>query len=379
MKVVFLGCTREFGFGFGANITKIGYIAKGLTEAGATCVIHNGILGSGKIMNDQTVEHDGYKVTTLRERGNSIISYIRNLRRYYKYLKKERIKGGCNIVIASRALPHILVTDWLICKMLGYKYVVISHEWSETIRTGKRSTYFVYSIYSKIFGRFANAILPISEYIIKKIEHFKKPYFKLPILAEFEENKSLVEPTRKDFVYCASIHYYRVLTIIVGAYQKYVAKGGKIKLTLVISGQDEQINDLKNEIKSQKLDNSIEVLTKLPYKELLSKYENALALIVPLNPSYEQDEARFSQKIAEYLSSRRPIITNNVGEIKYYFKDNEAIISDFSEDAFADTFEWAEKHKQECDIIGENGYRRGVTDFNYKTKGVELYKFLQIL
>lgn len=376
MKVVFLGCTNNYGLGFSANVTKIGYMAKGLTEAGADCVIHNGILGTTKVTKDQEVEHDGHKVTTFKKRGNFIISYFRNLRRYYKYIKKERVKNDTNVVIVSRSLPHILVTDWLICKILGYKYVVISHEWSKTIVNAKKTVYLAFLIYSKIFGKFADAILPISEYIIKKIEHFKKPYFKLPIIADFGEEYECTPKSENNFVYCASVYYVRIIKMIINAYAIYKEKGGEIKLTMILNGPENVKQDIAKYIEEKELSERIVIKSKLPYKELINEYLNAKALLIPLDPNYEQDEARFSQKIAEYLASRRPIITNNVGEIKYYFKKDEAIICDFTEDAFAKTFKWVEEHKEECDVIGENGYRRGVVDFNYKSKGVELYNFL---
>lgn len=148
---------------------------------------------------------------------------------------------------------------------------------------------------------------------------------------------------------------------------------------MILNGPENYKQNIVKYIEEKELSERIVIKSKLPYKDLINEYLNAKALLIPLDPNYEQDEARFSQKIAEYIASRRPIITNNVGEIKYYFKKDEAIICDFTEEAFADTFKWAEENKGKCDVIGENGYRRGDTDFNYNSKGRELYNFLQTL
>ena len=317
MKVVFLGCTREFGFGFGANITKVGYMAKGLTEAGAECVIHNGIEGSSKVANDQEIIHNGFKVTTFKKRGTPYAGWMRNTCRLYKYLKKERVKGDKNIAILEWNFYHIMLLYFFMLKFLGYKRIVISHEWGTTIISKKRLVNFSLHIFAKTFGWFAEGILPISEYIIKRIGHFKKPYFKLPIMADFKEEYEYTPKEENNFVYCASLYYTRIIKMVINAYAIYKEKGGAIKLTMILNGPDNYKQNIEKYIEEKELAERIIIKSKLPYKDLINEYLNAKALLIPLDPNYEQDEARFSQKIAEYLSSKSPIITNNVGEIKY--------------------------------------------------------------
>ena len=379
MKVVFLGCTREFGFGFGANITKIGYMAKGLTEAGATCVVHNGIVGSEKVVEDQNVEYDGYRVTTFKKRGSQYISWIRNTRRLYKYLKKERVKGDKNIAILELDLYHIMLLYFLMLKILGYKRVVISHEWGPTIKGEKKLKYYSHCIFAKTFGWFAEGILPISEYIIKKIGHFKKPYFKLPIMADFKEEYEYTPLPENNFVYCASVFYTRIIKMIINAYARYKEEGGKIKLTMVLNGPDNYMQEIVKYIKEKELSERIVIKSKLTYKDLINEYLNAKALLIPLDPNYEQDEARFSQKIAEYLSSKSPIITNNVGEIKYYFNDGEIIKCDFNEEGFAEAFVWVSQNSEKAKEIGLKGYERGLKEFDYRNLGKGMYNFFNIV
>lgn len=375
MKVVFLGCTREFGFGFSANITKVGYMAKGLTEAGAECVIHNGIEGSYKVLNDQEVIHDGFRVTTFKNRGSQHISWISNICRLYKYLKKEYVKGDKNIAILEYDLYHVMLLYFFILKLLGYKRVVISHEWGPTIKGSKMPQYISLCFYARTFGWFAEGILPISEYIIKKIGHFKKPYYKLPIMADFNEEYYYTPKAEKNFVYCASVYYTRIIKMIIDSYAIYKQEGGKIKLTLILNGPDNYKNEIVDYIETKQLAERITIKSKLPYKELVNEYLNAKALLIPLDPNYEQDEARFSQKIAEYLSSKSPVITNNVGEIKYYFKDDEIIKCEFNENGFAKAFSWVTENEDKAIEIGIKGYERGAKEFNYRHHGKEMYDF----
>ena len=379
MKVVFLGCTDNYGLGFSANVTKIGYMAKGLAEAGADCVIHNGIIGSDKVTNDQIATVDGFSITTFKKRGNQLFSFIRNIRKTYKYLKQEREKGGKNIVVTTLSLYHILIAYYIISKVAGYKFVAISHEWGPTLKDAGKIKYWLYCLYAKTFGWFTDGILPISEYIIDRIKHFKKPYYKVPILAEFDKKNELLKKKNDTMVYCASVYFKRVLHMLINAYKIYADNSGKLSLTLILNGPGNLIDDMQGYIDNCGMKGRIIIKTKLPYALLFNEFKSAQALIIPLNPDYDQDKARFSQKIAEYLSSRSAILTNNVGEINYYFKENEIITCDYNETSFANAFKWIEEHKEECRLIGENGYKRGETDFNYKITGKGLNEFFESL
>lgn len=377
MKVVFLGCTDNYGYGFSANVTKVGYMAKGLKEAGAECYIHNGVCGNRHVKQDEDIIVDGIPVTSLFKRGHEIYSWIFNLRKVYKYLKTNNDGNNQHIAIIEMDMYHIFIIYWFLCKITGYKLVAISHEWGPTVvevNPIRRPSLFIYSL---TFGWFVDAILPISEYIIEKIKHFKKPYFKVPILADFSDvDNSINNMERSHLVYCASVYYKRIIMMILSAYKTYLDSKGQLKLTLILNGPQDKIRDIQQEINRMNIQDNVVIKTKLPYSELLYDYRTAAALIIPLNPDIEQDSARFSQKIAEYLSSKSPIITNNVGEIKYYFNDDELLKCDYSIIGFSEAFRWIEYHKEKCLEIGYNGFLKGKTEFDYLKQGKLIYEFL---
>ena len=142
-----------------------------------------------------------------------------------------------------------------------------------------------------------------------------------------------------------------------------------------LNGPDNYKQEIVKYIKEKELSERIVIKSKLPYKDLTNEYLNAKALLIPLDPNYEQDEARFSQKIAEYLSSKSPIITNNVGEIKYYFNDDEIIKCDFNENSFAKSFARVEENNERAKKIGLKGYERGLKEFDYRYLGKGMYDF----
>ena len=260
--------------------------------------------------------------------------------------------------------------------------MTISHEWGPTVKTihilRKPSVW----IYTKTFGFLSDGILPISEYIIKRIKHFKRPYLKVPILADFDEceDQHNIEDKDKFFLYCVYAAYTRVVYKIIDAYVQYIKDGGNYQLKLVLSGDEGQINVIRKYINEKRMDFEIKILTKLPYRELQIYYKKASALIIPLDPNSEQDKARFSQKIAEYLSSCSPVISNDVGEISFYFKDKENIfLCDYSIKGFNDIFKWISCHEREAKSVGMNGFKLGKEEFNYKLFGKEIHDFISTI
>ena len=379
MKIVFLGCTNNFGFGFGAVNTKVNFMCKGLQSAGASCVVHNGIIGLNKLEHDSNIKYDNIEVTSLKQLRYPNITFLFNLPKLYKFLKKEKVKNEKNIAILEYNYFHIFLLYVILLRIFGYQIVDISHEWLPTIHSRTKFQKYSKLIFAKYFGYLVDAILPISEYIIRKIKHFDKPYFKLPIMANFDDTFVSHFTGEKKFVYCASLDYYRIVQMIVNSYSVYILNGGSIKMVFILNGTINKIEQIKEYIDAKHLSSLIEIKTILPFKDLLNEFRNAAGLIIPLDPHYEQDEARFSQKIAEYLSSKSPIITTNVGEIKYYFDSSNVVLCEFSESGFADAFKWIELNPMEASNIGIRGYEKGRNTFNYKNLGLEMYEFFKLL
>lgn len=380
-NIIFLGCTQDYGFQFSAANTKINFLAKGLKELEDCCIIHNGVIGTHKI-SQRKIKTDPKigTIITYPKKWNQLISWIFNIPQLFKDLKVYHRKDCKNYVILEAPDYHIYLLYILIARILKYKIVVISHEWTTTITTTHILRKPSVNLYAATFGYFTDAILPISEYIIKKIQHFKRPYIKIPITAEFNQLNSKKTNLEKYFLYCVYAAYTRVIFQIINAFTKYKTEStsNDSKLILVLSGDQEHILAIQNYINTNELQKDIEVKSKIPYSTLLDLYSNAQALIIPLDPNNEQDEARFSQKTAEYLSSGSPIISNNVGEIKHYFTDKKNIIlCNYDVNGFIDAFKWVSNHPTEAKQIGINGFYLGKKEFDYRVLAQRLHNFLE--
>lgn len=378
MNIVFLDCTQNYSYQFSAANTKVELLAKGLTLAGNNCLILNGIMGFKDIRKRVQKNIDGVgTVITYPSTKCPEIGFIKNLPALKLDLRKAAIKTDKNIMVLVAPYIHIYYLYVLLGLIYGYKIVTISHEWLPTVKRRYWIQNVSSSIYSKIFGRGVHAILPISHYIWQRVEHFGKPLLMTPILAEYPH---IIPTSNKEnkFVYCVFAFYYRVITMIIDSYKKYLTlTDNPYGLTLVLSGPEAQIEKVREYICCLSLQEHICIKSKLLYKELIHIYQTASALLIPLDPKSEQDHARFSQKIAEYLSTGTPVISCKVGEIPYYFKDRENMIfAEYSIDGFANTFLWVQKNTLEANAIGQAGFQTGARNFNYILFGKKFNDFL---
>ena len=125
---------------------------------------------------------------------------------------------------------------------------------------------------------------------------------------------------------------------------------------------------------------NIEIKTQIPQEELYRIYDESLGLLIPLDPNSLQDKARFSQKIAEYVGSKRPLITNNVGEISHYFIHQEtAEIISYDVNGFYKGMKELINNHSLADKIGEKGFEVGEKYFNYKTISDSIQSFLKTI
>lgn len=380
-NVVFLGCTSSYGYAFSATNTKTEFMAMGLCAQGDFCTIINSLVGIPHV-NKRTVLHknDIVDVISYPLKGSQLTSWIYNIADLRNDLKRLYNSDCKNIIVLESPDYHIYRIYCHYAHKFGYKIATIAHEWAPTVK-GIHFLRKPFSIlYTRTFGFYTDAILPISEYIIEKIKPFRKPYLKIPVLASFDE-PVFSKVKGGYFLYCVYAAYKREIIPLIDAFSEFNQKtNDKKRLILVLGGNNEQVKVITDYIDRIGNNGHIEVKRKVAYNELLNLYRSAEALLIPLNPSSMQDRARFSQKIAEYCSSGSPIISCSVGEMAYYFTDRKnAIFCDYSKNGFIDAFEWVSTHPIDAYLIGKQGYELGKREFNYLVYGKKLHRFLNVL
>ena len=373
---VFLNVTSNYPHQFTAGNTKMEYMALGFKELGANVTAINSISSCTKDnCNEIGISEKGIEYITFS--SHKTFKGIYNIKQTYKLLKAKKTKGH-NAVIMATSRTHKMLIDILIAKLAGYKTLFLFHEWRSALK--------MHSIFHKIDAwlkdhfviRFFDAYLPISHFLLEecnKVSLNKKKLI-VPVMADYT-----TEPTAKDikprFSYCCGVWYMMRHPMLLDAMDKLTEKHPSAELMLILSGKETDIEHFKNAIRERKCANNITIKSKVPFDELNRIYQTSLGLIIPLDPDSVADIARFSQKIAEYVATGRPIITNAVGEIPYYFKDRySAYFADYTADGFYEVMNEMMVNKETADRIGFLGFMVGREHFDSKVNAHKMLNFI---
>lgn len=368
-----------YPFKFTANNSKGEFIALGMKEAGCTVTMIDNMHGTKGVLSiKKGVSHHGIPYIIFPRIGK-YTAFLRNIPYLWSTLKTLKQKKDKNHIIMGMMDYPLFIIVAFMGIILGYKRSTLFHEW----HIGIKHTNYFWKIEAylkdKTFGYFLNAIFPIGHYLQQKALKFQKPMLLVPVLASFERKINNC-PQKDHFTFCGHAAYLIRNQIILDAFKEVIKLHPNIKLILILVGAESQKNEIKKILQNKNINNSVEIKSKLPQNELYSIYDSSLGLLIPLDPNSLQDKARFSQKIAEYTASHRPIITSNVGEIPYYFKNNEsAIIVPFTPKGYAEGMLSLIEDIDNNNIIGENGYQVGYLNFNYKKAGNNIKNFLEQL
>lgn len=374
---IILITTEGYPFQFSANNSKTEFIARGLKEYGCKVAIVDTALGTKGLSNEQFgISQRGIHFYLLPRNGK-ILTIFKNLPKIWRILKKEKQEKDNYVILGMTLYPAFILTA-IICALLGYKRTALFHEW----HIGCKQPNMLYKIEAwlkdKTFGYFLNGIFPISHFLLEKGRLFHKPQMILPIMASYDKETYSYTGEYK-FTYCGHANYLLRNHLLLDAFKIVIEKYSKTRLTLVLFGNEKQMQKIKQFIQETATP-SIEIKNQIPEEELYRLYDTSLGLLIPLDPNSLQDKARFSQKIAEYIGSKRPIITNNVGEIPYYFtNEKSALIVDYTSEAFAEGMIKLIQHTEKATQIGHEGYHIGIVNFEYRAVSHKILNFISSL
>lgn len=373
---IFLSVTSNYPIAFTAGNTKMEYMARGLNELGCcTLALNNWASSTNSDMDESGISKEGIEYITFNNEGN--INIIKNYKKTCRILKERKSNNKSNIAILSTSRSHYMLLDIIAARKCGYKTLFLFHEWRSALK--------MHSIFHKIDAwikdhiiiRLFDAYLPISHYLLEKCNKVsnKKKKLIVPVLADFSRTpqKSNI---KERFTYCCGIWFIMRHPMLLDAMDFLVEKHPNSELMLILSGNKKDIALFSENIKARKSANNITIRTKVPFDELNDIYSCSLGLIIPLEPDSIADTARFSQKIAEYIATGRPIITNAVGEIPYYFKNKEsAYITEYSAEGFYKVMDEIIREQDKATQIGNNGFEVGKTHFDYRKSSIDLVEF----
>lgn len=218
--------------------------------------------------------------------------------------------------------------------------------------------------------------IPISHFLDRhlKEKNTKVNTLIIPPICDFQFFNAVESAKQFDvpyLLYCGSAAYSEVILFIIESFKK-IKSIDTIHLHLVLNGiKSEQIKNLLEQNEDR-----IKVFSSLEYTDLIGLYKSSLALLIPLR-NIEQDQARFPQKIAEYIAAEKVIISTNFGEVKHYFQDlNNAVLADeYDTESYSNKMDWVIENKLNLSDIEFKAYETGKKHFDiiaYR-KGVAIF------
>lgn len=391
VHVVYLG---ETGFPYGmAAIQRQLLISMGLVEAGAEMLV---ISNKGvHDLNDRSVEAKGkfenvpyiytsgtpYRPQSFGKRNLLKLTGLFNELQLLVQLKRS---GKLQYAIVATMRFQSILLYFLISRVLGFKVLLNYVEKNSSITTRTSFNDRINDwLLDKVGLNCCDAILPISTYLetYARSKVPSKPSLRIPIIGRYSEfdNSSSQPSTPPYFLYCGSASYAELISFIIDAFEN-IPNNKQCQLFLVVNGDIDEMERFREIVQQSRKSDQIKVFTRLPYTDLLTKYNEATALLIPLRPT-EQDLARFPHKIGEYLASGRPMVSTRYGEIAHYFTDevDAFIAEEYDVMLFSQKMSKILDDPTKSRQVGKTGKVLGIKEFDYKAQGQKLFSFIQDL
>lgn len=375
MNIVFV-TSNGYPIKFDANNTKTELMALGFQEEGCSTLMIDVLGGQSDLkVVKEGVSDAGVPYALLPHDKGSLSSFF-NAFRMYKLMKMHYRKKQTNVAILSISHYPTFPLMAILAKLAGYQRSALFHEWHVGLEKGTwRKIEAKWRM--RTFGNYLESILPISHFLEEKCSSFNKPSFLLPILADYSRDRAK-HKIKNQFTICIGAAYLLRNQLLFESFKLIHTEYPDTRFCLVMFGSKTDQDDVRNLLVNYGINGSTEIRTQVPQEELYQIYDESLGLLIPLNPDKVQDVARFSQKIAEYIGTARPIITSNVGEIPYYFKDKEsAVIVPYSSTGYYEGMKFLIENSESANHIGLEGLHVGKRHFDNRIVTYQLVRFFE--
>ena len=376
MKIVFVGL-GGVPFSNRATDVRLGAFADLFVDCGHEVEIINRF---SMVKNTKAKRYDIYEPFRDFSPSNIIIRlliYIVALFLEPLVIIKSHWKRKIDILFASTGHFADFVVYRLISWLIGAKLV---NQYCEA-----QSSFEYRNIYHSINGYLVDNVSPklwdgavcISHYLESTCVRVNKN-IKTTIVYPFCDftlfDECKPRETSQYILFCGSIGYKETIDFILQSYRNSCIKSD-VKLRMVLAGD-------KKEIHSFQANNSdVIVESGLSYNDLIRRYKEAFALLIPLRNNI-RDIARFPNKTCEYCAARGVVVTTDVGEMSMVFKDldNALVASNYAIEDYSEKLNWLGTHNSDAiRRLKENSYMTGLKYFSLRAYDSKMRFFLEDL
>lgn len=261
-----------------------------------------------------------------------------------------------------------------------YSIIYLKEESEFRIKYKKYSNKLEEFFFIKHYSLFDGLLLmtrPLINYFIDKL-NFEKPILHVPMTVDWERFK-YSNSDNNNIIYIGTINQHKdgVLTLV-KAFEKI--RRNYLYLILEIYGPTD--NKEGKEIQNYVVKNGLEkvvIFKGLVPIDSIPQILNKAKLLVLSRPSSIQAEGGFPTKLGEYLSTGKPVIVTDVGEISTYLKDgvNAYISEPDSVEAFSNKMKEVLKNYDKAKQVGIKGQEAVLEHFNYKVQAKNIIEFIE--
>lgn len=400
LKVFFIADAVSLPYGM-ASTQRLTTLARGVKEAGAEAQI---LLSRATETNLRTANNkpqgDVFGVPFIYTTGTSFVAAswlgrrVQEITGFFctlRFLRNEIRSGGVlksdlRVITYSRHLSTVIPIS-LFCRWHHIPIVAEMCEWPVTQSGDMTLGRWRRQLFCKNVVRWIDGALPISRYIerqmIGQVIRLRKalPMLYIPILVDAEEPfKEEDVSFRSPYVlFSGSVAYRKTIDFVLDSFM--AVSQGYPDLKLVLTGMEVGKHAwLFDGVKARGLEGKILFTGFISRNALLSAYRGASALLIPLFDD-EQSQARFPTKVAEYLLSGRPVVTNRIGDVADFLKDKETayLVEPNDVRAFSEAIRNVLEHQSQAETIAQKGCQVAKENFDYKKHGKRLYSWLGVL
>lgn len=379
MHIVFVGIAGVFKQNRALD-SRLRYFAQLFTLDNKVSVI-NRYCSSNMLTDPLNIPKDVDYFDIIRPRKTS--GFISKLLMFFSIIKEPfvlfKINKKTHVDIIHIYTEHFynLLLYRILSRLISAKTVCQYVEYSSFFNHKNFLNRINCKLYDKYIPKLCDGIIPISVFLDNKIKEINPlaKTIKVNPLCDFKFFSS-VTPKQLDkpyLLYCGSITYFDAIDLVSRAYNDSCISKMK-DIVFVLSGSKDRIKEF-----ADKNPNYI-ILSKLEYNDLIAYYKGAFALLIPLQNKIT-DIARYPNKVGEYLASNGLIITTDVGEISYLFKDgiNAIVADEFDVSQLTKKMNDLELGNYNISTIKDNAYEIGLQYFDIVSYRMRMNVFLRSL
>lgn len=317
--------------------------------------------------------------TAITKLAGNIVIMFKFFISLYRYVKEKKIR---TIILPPQPF-ELTLPVYLVSRLLRVRMIPNIMEYYPALESyNLRKNFFMRSSWKLVRNK-SDSYIVISHALKDTVSKIypEKPVFILPAIHGNEDQGSSNEVGHKEVIvpnllFTSSNAYSDLLGFCIRSLS-YI-KDYDFIFTVTGSYTDDEISCWKQYARKYEVDEKLVFTGFISEKKLYSLERRSKALLIPLLNN-EQHAARFPQKIMGYMSGGKPIITTNVGEIRYYFTDmeNAFIASTVSEECYSKKIRYVLDHRNKAKTIGLKGAQYISDAFSYETWGKKLAGFIE--